>query len=80
MLHDLTINMTEEGRRRLWQYSKSRVGTQLLLIADGIAIAAPRIQHELAQGNLTITQMRDEVLLRDATDMLNKKSERTVSK
>ncbi|MFZ4508436.1 MAG: SecDF P1 head subdomain-containing protein [Fimbriimonas sp.] len=79
-LHDLTINLTDEGRRRLWQYSKKRIGTQLLLIADGVAIAAPRIQQELAQGNLTITQMRDEVLLRDATDMLNKKSERTVSK
>lgn len=70
-MHDLTVTLNDEGRQRLWQYSKHRVGTQLLLCADGIAIAAPRIQHELAQGDLTLTQMADRVLVQSAVDMVN---------
>ena len=70
--NDLTIEMTDEGRRRLWQFSEGKVGTQLMLIVNGIAIAAPRISHELAQGELTITQMSDETLVKEAVDALNK--------
>ena len=72
--NDLTIEMTDEGRKRLWQFSEDRVGTQLMLIVNGIAIAAPRIVHELAQGELTITQMSDETLVKEAVDDLNKKA------
>ena len=71
-LNDLTIELTDEGRKRLWQYSRRRVGSQLLLIVDGVAIAAPRIRHELAQGELQITQMPDKVLVQDAVDAINK--------
>lgn len=70
--NDLTIEMTDEGRKRLWQFSEDRVGTQLMLIVNGVAIAAPRISHELAQGELTITQMADETLVKEAVDALNK--------
>lgn len=72
-IHDLTIQLTDEGRKRLWQYSKKKVGTQLLLIVDGIAIAAPQISHELSQGELTITKLPDEVLVREAVDGINNK-------
>jgi hypothetical protein len=58
-------------RRRLWKYSRDKVGTQILLVADGVAIAAPRIQHVLAEGELTITQMRDKPLVTDAVDRIN---------
>lgn len=68
--YDITIGMTDEGRRRLWKYSLNRVGTHLLLISDGVAIAAPRIRHDLAQGEYTITQMQDAVLVRDAVESL----------
>lgn len=71
-LQDLSIELTGEGSDRLWKYSKGRVGTQLLLVADGIPIAAPRIQHELSQRSLDITQLPDEVLVREATDLINK--------
>ena len=70
--NDLTIEMTDEGRRRLWQFSEDRIGTQLMLIVNGIAIAAPKISHELAQGEITITQMSDETLVKEAVDALNK--------
>jgi hypothetical protein len=66
VMHQLSIKLSDEGRKRLWQYSRKKVGTQLLLIVDGIAIAAPRIGHELSQGDLTITQLPDEVLVREA--------------
>lgn len=67
---DLSIDLDDEGRMRLWQYSHDRVGTQILLVADGVAIAAPRILQELRQGELRITQMPDEVLVRDAVETI----------
>ncbi|RYG42204.1 hypothetical protein EON79_19365 [bacterium] len=71
--HDIAIDLKEEGRRRLWQFSKKRVGTQLLLVTDGIPISAPRIQHELAQSQMSISRLDDEVLVREAVNMLNEK-------
>jgi hypothetical protein len=70
--NDLTVEMTDEGRRRLWKYSHDKVGTQILLVADGVAIEAPRIRHELAEGELTITQMRDKTLVQDAVNMIKR--------
>jgi len=72
-MNDLTVEMTDEGRKRLWKFSEDRVGTQLMLIVNGIPIAAPRISHELAQGEITITQMGDETLVKEAVDALNQK-------
>ena len=65
---DLTIDLNDEGRRRLWKFTaeKDRVGSQILLVADDVAIAAPRIEHELALREFTVTQMPDEVLVREA--------------
>ncbi len=73
-LNDITIELNNEGRKRLWQYSRKRVGSQLLLIVDGVAIAAPKISHELAQGELQITQMPDKILVEDAVAAINDKS------
>jgi hypothetical protein len=70
--HDLTVHLTDEGQKRLWKYSMDRVGSHLLLIVDGVAVAAPVIQHELTENELTIRRMKDEVLVREAVDALNK--------
>lgn len=78
--YDLRISMTDEGSRRLWKYSSDKVGSQLLLITDGVAIDAPRISHELRQGELTITQMRDRVLVEDAVRMLKEGTHKTASR
>ena len=67
-LCDLTVDLNDEGRQRLWKFSQDRVGDQILLVADDVAIAAPRIEHELALSELTVTQMPDEVLVREAVD------------
>ncbi|HEY0868035.1 MAG TPA: hypothetical protein VGE01_11680 [Fimbriimonas sp.] len=73
-LFNLRISLNDEGRRRLWQYSMHRIGTHVLLVNEGVAIAAARIQHQLAQGQLTISHLDDEVLLREAVKSLNKES------
>lgn len=69
--YDLRIELTDEGRQRLWQYSKMRVGSQILLVVDGIAIGAPRIEHELAGGEITISQLPDKTLVDDAVQLMN---------
>lgn len=67
-LCDLTVTLTDEGRRRLWKYTagKDRVGRQILLVADDVAISAPRIEHELPLNEFTVTQMQDESLVKEA--------------
>lgn len=62
-LFNLNIDLKGEGRDRLWKYSRGKVGTQLLLIWNGIAVAAPAIEHELSGGQVTITQMEDEEIV-----------------
>ncbi|HLK15027.1 MAG TPA: hypothetical protein VKT78_09490 [Fimbriimonadaceae bacterium] len=69
---DLDLHVTNEGRLRLWQYSKLHPHDQLLLVSNGVAIAAPRIRHELVDSNLTIVQMPDKGLLVEAVDSLQK--------
>lgn len=73
-MYKLTIDLNDEGRRRLWKYSHDKVGSMLLLVSDGVPIAAPTIETELAQGELTINQMQDEELLKEAEEILNHKS------
>lgn len=72
-LFDISIRLTDEGRKRLWQYSRGRTGFQLLFIVDGIAIAAPRITHELSQREVVISQLPDESLVKDAVQTMNQK-------
>jgi hypothetical protein len=70
-LYDMKISLTDEGVKRLWKYSKNRVGSQLLLTVEGIPIAAPRVGHELAMSELTIKQLPDATLVRDAVELIN---------
>jgi hypothetical protein len=70
-LTDLTIELTDEGRQRLWKYSVDKVGSDLLLIVQGVAVAAPRIERALTEQELTIKRMPDPVLAQDTADRLN---------
>jgi hypothetical protein len=73
-VYNMDIQLNDEGRKRLWQYSRDHVGDQLLLVVDGVAVAAPRIGNELAQSNLSISNMPDESIVKDATDKINGQS------
>lgn len=70
---NMNVDLVPEGRDRLWKYSTgaSKVGSQLLLVVNGVAIAAPKIGTELAQTNLTISNLPDESLVREAVDGIN---------
>ncbi|MBV6457550.1 MAG: hypothetical protein HONBIEJF_00663 [Fimbriimonadaceae bacterium] len=67
----LSIQVNDEGKRRLWKYSMDHKGVQILLVANGVAIAAPRIATELTGSDFTIDRMPDEDLLKDAVKMIN---------
>lgn len=69
--YDLHIDLNDEGRDRLWKYSQGRVGTQLLLVWRGVAVAAPRIDHELAERQVTITQLEDEGIAEMTAEAIN---------
>ncbi len=70
-LFDLVLDLNDEGRKRLWQFSKRRIGDQLLVVSDGVAIAAPRIEHELAQSEVTINKLPDEGLVNEVVEIIN---------
>jgi len=75
--YTLIISLTDEGRKRLWQFTRDRVGAQLLLTVDGIAIAAPFVGQGLASGEIDVTQMEDERLVRNAVVTINAKRAQT---
>src|SRR5579885_2873259 len=70
-VYNMDIELTDEGRNRLWQYSRANVGTQLLLVVDGVAVAALRIGGELAETHLTISNLPDETIVKDAVNKIN---------
>lgn len=71
-MFDLIFNLNDEGRQRLWQYSKRNPNAQLLVTWEGIAIAAPRIKGELALSRVTVSQLLDEGLVRDTVEAINR--------
>lgn len=70
-IFDVRINVSDEGRQRLWQFSRKHRQMQLLLVVDGIAIAAPKIRGELTQPQVTIRQIPDRGLVEDAVELIN---------
>jgi len=71
LLYTIVMNLTDEGRKRLWQFSRRNKGAQLLVVEEGVAVAAPRIRSELAQSEISITQLPDEGLVQDTVDLIN---------
>lgn len=70
-MFNMVLYLTDEGRKRLWQFSKRNPNAQLLVTWEGIAIAAPRIKGELALSKVTVSQLADEGLVRDTVDSIN---------
>jgi hypothetical protein len=70
-MNDLVVNLSDEGRQRLWQYSKRNPNAQLLVTWQGIAIAAPRIQGELALSKVSIKQLSDPDIVNDTVAAIN---------
>lgn len=75
VFYTLNIDLNSEGADRLWKYSMDNLGSQLLLVQNGMAIAAPRVSQELGQQNLEITQIPDHDLVYETADIINKKKQ-----
>ncbi|MCE9559746.1 MAG: hypothetical protein K8R88_12440 [Armatimonadetes bacterium] len=72
--YDLRLDVSDEARKRLWQFSRKNRGFQLLFTVNGIAIAAPRIREELSQSDVTIKNLQDEDLVKDAISVIQGKN------
>jgi hypothetical protein len=84
---EIKITLTEEGRMRLWKYSRERLKQnyvdralgkkssewfQVMLIVNGVAIQAPVFTSELAERSFTITQMQDGTVAADSVESINR--------
>jgi len=69
-VYTLTLGLTGESRDRIWQYTFGRIGGQLMLVSNDIAIAAPFIREEIKYPTVTITNIADEDLAREALDFI----------
>jgi len=69
-LYSLRLVLNDEGRLRLWQYTRRHPKTQLLFAVDGIAIAAPIVQHEMKYPVAEILNVSDEVDARKAVQVI----------
>lgn len=69
--YDLKIFLTKEAKDRLWKFS-SEGGERILVVADGVPIAAASIGTELASQELLIRQISDKTLLEDAVKLVRK--------
>lgn len=78
--YDLTINLNEEGRKRLWQYSATHIKDQLLVVWDGIAIAAPKIQQVIPFAEVQIKQISDQGLVEDTIEAIKRLNKERTSK
>ena len=70
-IYTLNLNLTPNGRLRLWKYSHFHHGNQLLLVSHGVAIAAPIIRTDLFSSQVTIGEMKDKNLVDDAIASIN---------
>jgi len=74
ILSDITLRLTEDGKKRLWKYSHDNPGFQLLFTENGVAIAAPRIKTELAENEVKLTRVASKELVEDAVNAINLKA------
>lgn len=61
----LQIKLTDEGRKRLWKYSRNQKDFALLVVVDGVAISAPRVTTELSESTVNLTGLREKRLVDD---------------
>lgn len=69
-MYVLHFDLNNEGRQRMWQFSRQHRGDQLLVIKDGIAIAAPVIQNEIPYRTIDVTQLQEEGLVADVVQLV----------
>ena len=74
-LFTVDLELSTEGRNRLWQYTYLNPGCQLLFIWKGVAIAAPTVQHEMKYSTARITNIKHERSAQEAVRFLQQRSD-----
>lgn len=77
--YTLALQLNEEGKKRLWQYTKDRVNSQLLVTVNGVAIAAPYIAHAISSGEIQVHGLEEESLLEELVDTIKNTKRATTS-
>jgi hypothetical protein len=90
--YNITMELTEEGRMRLWKYSheimkqnwlarylgqKSQSWFQVMFIVDGVAVQAPIFRSELAEKTIRITRLQDETVAEDAVEKIREHTQQS---
>jgi hypothetical protein len=75
-LFALRLTLTDDARYRLWKYTRGKRRLQLLFAVDGIAVAAPTVQHEMKYSVAEILNVSDEVDARTAVQVIKEMHER----
>lgn len=69
-LYNIALSITTEARDRLWQFTHENAKAQLLLVSNGVAIAAPFVSQEMKYSKVTITNIADEDLANEALALI----------
>lgn len=70
---DITVRVTNDGKMRLWKYSDAKNDFQLMFIVNDVALAAPRITSVLNRDDVTIAQLPNRGLAKDAVEFMRRK-------
>jgi hypothetical protein len=68
--YSMELDITQDARDRLWQYTYRHPKCQLLLVSNGVAIAAPFVKQEMKYSTITITNVADGDLAKQAIDFI----------
>jgi hypothetical protein len=72
--YSIRLETSGDSRDRLWQYTYRRPGSQLLLISNGVAIAAPVVRHQIKYSTVEITGIGDKKLAEEALRFIENSS------
>lgn len=67
----LLLNVDDTARRKLWKYSRQTKDFALIVVVDGVAVAAPKIGTQLAERTVVIDGLKDKRLVTDSVDKIN---------
>lgn len=71
-IYSIDLTLSPDGQKRLFKASVERSGHQMLFVVDGIAIAAPTIKQQVWLRNISINQLHDGKLVREAVDTMSR--------
>lgn len=65
-MYTISLDVATESRDRLWQYTYKHPSSQLLLVSNGVAIAAPVVSSEIKYSTVEITGISEKELAEEA--------------